>query len=52
MGFFESLGEGTERVKQKLTGDDSYVCLSCEKTVDKPYEHCPHCGEASVVEAE
>lgn len=51
MGLFQSLGQRTERLKQKVTGDRSYECLSCEEALDDDYETCPHCGSDAVVPA-
>lgn len=49
MGFFNSLGQRTEQLKQRLTDEDSYECLSCESSLEDDSEHCPHCGSELVV---
>jgi rRNA maturation endonuclease Nob1 len=50
MGLFSDVGRKFEETKQALTDSKQaeYVCVSCEKTVDENYEHCPRCGEESV----
>ncbi|MEF8812717.1 MAG: hypothetical protein V5A55_02745 [Halovenus sp.] len=52
MGLFQSLGQQTERLKQKFTGDSRYECLSCKDVLDDDYETCPNCGSDAVVPAE
>jgi rubrerythrin len=52
MSLFTQAGQAFEETKEKLLGGDDYACRSCEQAVEKEYEHCPHCGEATVVELE
>lgn len=51
MRIFESLGEGAERFKQKVTGDTRYECLSCESVFGQDHETCPDCNSEAVVPA-
>jgi rubrerythrin len=48
MSFFQSLGQQTERIKQKFTSDTVYECRSCETTLNEAYETCPHCESNDV----
>ncbi len=50
MSFFSSVGRKVEETKRALLDDESasYVCEACSQSVDRNYEHCPHCGEAAV----
>lgn len=48
MSIFESLGQQTERIKQKFTGTTSYECASCEASLTKNYEQCPNCGSDDI----
>lgn len=50
MGLFSDVGRKFEETKQAFTDSEQaeYVCVSCEKSVEKDYEYCPHCGEESV----
>lgn len=52
MGFFESLGQRTERIKQTLTGGSDYECFSCKETLSNDYETCPHCGSEEILSVE
>lgn len=49
MSFFQSLGQQTERIKQKFTSDATYECRSCETALDGAYETCPHCESDDIV---
>jgi rRNA maturation endonuclease Nob1 len=49
MGFFETLGQRVERVKQTVSSDASYGCTSCEESLPENYDICPHCGSETVV---
>jgi rubrerythrin len=49
MNLFRKAGEKFEETKRAFVeGDAEYVCRACEKPVAEDYDHCPHCGEASV----
>lgn len=50
MSLFRRLGQSVEKTKQAFTdgSDADYRCETCEQPVEKPYDYCPHCGEASV----
>jgi len=50
MSLFNKVGRTVEKTKQTLTseGESDYVCQSCEKPVSEEFDHCPHCGEATV----
>lgn len=50
MGIFTDVGRKFEETKQSLIDSDqpAYVCHSCEKSVNKNTEYCPHCGEDTV----
>jgi rubrerythrin len=50
MSLFRKAGEKFEETKRTFVGGDGaeYVCRSCEESVAENYDHCPHCGEASV----
>lgn len=50
MDFFRKAGETFEEKKREFMGGESteFVCRSCEETVAKGYEYCPHCGEETV----
>ena len=52
MSLFEKAGEQFQETKETLLGGDDYGCLSCERAVGEDYEHCPHCGEPTVVPLE
>jgi len=54
MSLFRTVGEKFEETKQAFVGgaEPEYICRSCEEPVGKDYEHCPHCGEGSVVPIE
>jgi len=52
MSLFQSLGQQTERLKQKFTGDTDDECLDCGEVLSDDYETCPHCGSDGVVPAE
>lgn len=54
MSLFEKAGKKFEETKQTfLEGADAeYACRSCEESVAKSYEYCPHCGEETVEPAE
>ncbi len=52
MGIFNSLGRKTERLKQAVTSETKYECLSCEEELSEEFETCPHCGSETVVPAE
>jgi rRNA maturation endonuclease Nob1 len=52
MGMFTALGRKAERVKQAVTSDGTYRCLSCEESLSEDVENCPHCGSERVVSAE
>ncbi len=49
MGIFSSLGRKTERIKQKVTSDTEYRCISCEETFSEEFEACPSCGSETIV---
>jgi Zn finger protein HypA/HybF involved in hydrogenase expression len=48
MGFFKSLGSGTEVLTRKLREEDTYECFSCERRLAAEHETCPHCGSTEV----
>lgn len=52
MSLLSDIGRKVEKTKQTFTGSEraKYVCVSCERSVEKNYEYCPHCG-AETVEA-
>jgi len=54
MSLFRTVGEKFEETKQAFVGgaEPEYICRSCEEPVAENYEHCPHCGEESVVPVE
>lgn len=54
MSLFRKVGEKFEETKQAYIGGSGpdYVCTSCEEGVNQDYEHCPHCGEATVESVE
>jgi len=50
MSLFRKAGEKFEETRRAIVGDGTaaYVCQSCEEPVAEDYDHCPHCGEATV----
>lgn len=50
MSLFKKAGKKFEETKRTLVDgtEVEYVCQSCEEPVAENYEHCPHCGEATV----
>jgi rRNA maturation endonuclease Nob1 len=50
MGLFSNVGRKFEEAKQAYISDKQtdYVCVSCRESVEKDYEHCPHCGEETI----
>jgi rubrerythrin len=52
MSLFEKAGETFQETKAAVLGGGDYACRSCEQAVEKDYEHCPHCGEPTVVSIE
>jgi rubrerythrin len=52
MSLFRKAGERFQETKEQLLGGADYACLSCEQAVDQESEHCPHCGEPTVVALE
>jgi Zn finger protein HypA/HybF involved in hydrogenase expression len=50
MSLFNKVGQTFEKTKQTFTSDEEieFVCRSCAEPVTEEYEHCPHCGEATV----
>lgn len=54
MSLLSDVGRKFEKAKQTVTDSKQakYVCESCETSVDKNYEYCPHCGEETVTPIE
>jgi rRNA maturation endonuclease Nob1 len=50
MSLFSKVGKQFEKTKQTFTSNDEieFICQSCEEPVTEEFEHCPHCGEATV----
>ncbi|MFB6149939.1 MAG: hypothetical protein ABEJ48_09770 [Halobacteriales archaeon] len=50
MSLFEKAGKKFEATKRSfMEGKEAeYVCQSCKEPVEEDYDHCPHCGEATV----
>lgn len=50
VSLLSDIGRKFEKTKQTFTdsGRSEYVCVSCEKPVEKNYEYCPHCGAETV----
>lgn len=53
MGLFREAGRRVERFKQAAAAaaeaDADYRCESCGEAVFGDHEHCPECGEETLV---
>lgn len=54
MDVFKEAGKKYEETKRTFVdgAEAEYVCRSCEEPVADDYDHCPHCGEQTVVPVE
>ncbi|ERH10357.1 MAG: hypothetical protein J07HX64_02130 [halophilic archaeon J07HX64] len=52
MSLFRKAGERFQETKERMLGGEDYACRTCERAVEKEYDHCPHCGKPTVVQVE
>jgi rubrerythrin len=52
MSIFHRAGQRFQETKEQMLGGEEFACRTCERAVEREYDHCPHCGEPTVVSVE